>query len=131
MSLTNKRAITTKVNGDKAVTNKKDKDIEVVLTRYGRNFDGCIENGYSNVAFEGDKMTDIALETDTLDEGKDLISLYENIINRNPINRDVIHFRILRNVIKQLIFRFKARIRFLHIEYHNQRKQRQSSQQME
>ena len=71
MSPTKKRAITTKVNGDKAGKKKENKDDEVVLTRYDHNVDGFLENGFSNVAFEGDGMSDIALDINTLHEGID------------------------------------------------------------
>ena len=71
MSPTKKRAITTKVNGDKAGKKKENKDDEVVLTRYDHNVNGFFENGCSNVLFEGDGMSDIALDINTLHEGID------------------------------------------------------------
>ena len=80
MSLSKKKTITLKSNGEKDGTSKKDKEDEVVLTRYDHNVACCYENGYSNAAFEGNGITDIALGTGTLNK---YIGL--NILNRMPL----------------------------------------------
>ena len=80
MSLTKKKTITLKSNGEKDGTSKKDKEDEVVLTRYDHNVACCYENGYSNAAFEGNGITDIASGTGTLNK---YIGL--NILNSNRI----------------------------------------------
>ena len=107
MSPSKKKTITIKSNGEKDGTSKKDKDDEVVLTRYDHTVDCFYENCYSNAAFEGNGITDIALGTGTLNKYIGLMSPKQNILY---------HYSKHYGMLKQLIFSFKRRIRVLQIE---------------
>ena len=100
MSPSKKKTITIKSNGEKDGTSKKDKDDEVVLTRYDHTVDCFYENCYSNAAFEGNGITEIALGTGTWNKYIGLMSPKQNIL--------ILLFKTLWNV-KTTYFQFQTK----------------------